>query len=147
SKAPIQRLADVIAGIFVPIVIGIAVLAALVWWLVGPPPSFVFALVTFVTVLFIACPCALVLATPTAVMAGTGAGAERGLLFRGGESLETAHRLDTIVLDKTGTITEGRPAVLEVAAAEGVEGDEVLRLAASLETASEHPLATAIVTA
>ena len=145
SKAPIQRLADVIAGIFVPIVIGIGLVAAAVWWIVGPEPGFVFALVTFVTVLIIACPCAMGLATPTAVMAGTGAGAERGLLFKGGESLETAHKLDTVVLDKTGTITEGKPAVVEVAAAEGVAEDDVVRLAASLETASEHPLAAAIV--
>ncbi len=149
SKAPIQRLADIIAGIFVPIVIGIATLAAAVWWLVGPDPAFIFALVTFVTVLIIACPCAMGLATPTAVMAGTGAGAERGVLFKGGEALETAHKLDTVVLDKTGTITEGAPAVVEiVAAGDGPVGaDEVLRLAASLETASEHPLAAAIVDA
>ncbi len=147
SKAPIQRLADVIAGIFVPIVIGIALLAGAVWWLVGPDPAFIFALVSFVTVLIIACPCAMGLATPTAVMAGTGAGAERGVLFKGGEALETAHRLDTIVLDKTGTITEGKPAVVELVAAEGQDATEVLRLAASLETASEHPLAAAIVEA
>jgi P-type Cu+ transporter len=147
SKAPIQRLADRISGIFVPIVVAIAIVAGIVWLLVGPDPAFIFALVSFITVLIIACPCALGLATPTAVMAGTGAGAERGVLFKGGESLETAHRLDTIVLDKTGTITEGRPAVVEVATAEGVESDDVLRLAASLETASEHPLAAAIVEA
>jgi Cu+-exporting ATPase len=153
SKAPIQRLADVIAGIFVPIVIGIALVAAAVWWVVGPEPGFVFALVTFVTVLIIACPCAMGLATPTAVMAGTGAGAERGLLFKGGESLETAHKLDTIVLDKTGTITEGRPAVTDIVVAaislapdgERLSENELLRLVASLETASEHPLAAAIV--
>jgi P-type Cu+ transporter len=147
SKAPIQRLADRISGIFVPIVVAIAMVAGVVWLLVGPDPAFIFALVSFITVLIIACPCALGLATPTAVMAGTGAGAERGVLFKGGESLETAHRLDTIVLDKTGTITEGRPAVVEVATAEGVAADDVLRLAASLETASEHPLAAAIVEA
>lgn len=147
SKAPIQRLADVIAGIFVPIVIGIAALAGAIWWIVGPDPAFVFALVTFVTVLIIACPCAMGLATPTAVMAGTGAGAERGVLFKGGESLETAHKLDTVVLDKTGTITAGKPAVVEIVAAEGEDATEVLRLAASLETASEHPLAAAIVEA
>ncbi len=147
SKAPIQRLADVIAGIFVPVVISLALIAAAVWWVVGPQPAFVFALVTFVTVLIIACPCAMGLATPTAVMAGTGAGAERGVLFKGGESLETAHRLDTIVLDKTGTITEGKPAVVEVTTADGLSDDELLRLAASIETASEHPLAAAIVDA
>jgi P-type Cu+ transporter len=147
TKAPIQRLADRISGIFVPIVVVIAVIAATTWLLLGPSPAFIFALVSFITVLIIACPCALGLATPTAVMAGTGAGAERGVLFKGGESLETAHRLDTIVLDKTGTITEGRPAVVEVVAADGVAGDDVVRLAASLETASEHPLAAAIVEA
>jgi P-type Cu+ transporter len=145
TKAPIQRLADRISGIFVPIVVVIAIIAAVVWLLVGPAPSFIFALVSFITVLIIACPCALGLATPTAVMAGTGAGAERGVLFKGGESLETAHRLDVIVLDKTGTITEGRPAVVEVVAADGADPDDVVRLAASLETASEHPLAAAIV--
>jgi P-type Cu+ transporter len=147
TKAPIQRLADRISGIFVPIVVVIAFVAAIVWLIFGPSPQFIFALVSFITVLIIACPCALGLATPTAVMAGTGAGAERGVLFKGGESLETAHRLDTIVLDKTGTITEGRPAVVEVVAAEGVEEDEVVRLAASLEMASEHPLAIAIIEA
>ncbi len=152
SKAPIQRLADVIAGIFVPIVIGIAALAAAVWWIVGPDPGFVFALVTFVTVLIIACPCALGLATPTAVMAGTGAGAEHGVLFKGGAALETAHKLDTIVLDKTGTITEGKPTVVEIVVAgddseSPLEEDALLQLVASLETASEHPLAGAIVAA
>ncbi len=147
SKAPIQRLADVIAGIFVPVVIGIALVAAAAWWIVGPQPAFMYALVTFVTVLIIACPCAMGLATPTAVMAGTGAGAERGVLFKGGESLETAHKLDTIVLDKTGTITEGKPAVVEVVSGDGFSDDELLRLAASLETASEHPLAAAILDA
>ncbi|MBW3551929.1 MAG: heavy metal translocating P-type ATPase [Gemmatimonadetes bacterium] len=145
SRAPIQRVADRIAGVFVPIVIGIAVVAAGAWWILGPDPAFVFALVAFVTVLIIACPCALGLATPTAVMAGTGAGAARGLLFRGGAALETAQRLDTIVLDKTGTITEGRPSVVAITPAAGVDDDEVLTLAASLETASEHPLAAAIV--
>ena len=161
SKAPIQRLADVIAGIFVPVVIGIALLSAAVWWIVGPDPSFIFALVTFVTVLIIACPCAMGLATPTAVMAGTGAGAERGLLFKGGEALETAQKLDTIVLDKTGTITEGKPTVVEIVTArggqdtprgardggQGTEQGTLLRQVASLETASEHPLAAAIVAA
>ncbi len=171
SKAPIQRLADRIAGIFVPIVIVIAVVAFAVWLIWGPAPSFLFALVSFVTVLIIACPCAMGLATPTAVMAGTGAGAERGLLFKGGESLETAHRLQTVVLDKTGTITEGRPRVVDIVASDARAaarpptadgrppsdpgGDdsrrdassELLRLAASLERASEHPLGAAIVEA
>ncbi|HUG39814.1 MAG TPA: heavy metal translocating P-type ATPase [Longimicrobiales bacterium] len=147
SKAPIQRLADRIAGVFVPVVIGIALVAGAAWWILGPDPAFIFALVAFVTVLIIACPCALGLATPTAVMAGTGAGAARGLLFRGGAALETAERLDTVVLDKTGTITEGRPRVVAVAPAQGISDDELLTLAASLETASEHPLAAAIVEA
>ena len=148
SKAPIQRLADVIAGTFVPVVIGVALIAAAVWWILGPDPAFLFALVSFVTVLIIACPCAMGLATPTAVMAGTGAGAERGLLFKGGESLETAQKLDTIVLDKTGTITEGKPSVVEVFVNDPeTDDDDLLRLAASLETASEHPLAAAIVAA
>ena len=147
SRAPIQRLADRIAGVFVPVVIGIALVAAAAWWLLGPDPAFIFALVAFVTVLIIACPCALGLATPTAVMAGTGAGAARGLLFRGGAALETAEGLDTIVLDKTGTITEGRPGVVEIRAAPGVDEPEILALAGAVETASEHPLATAIVEA
>jgi P-type Cu+ transporter len=145
SRAPIQRLADRISGVFVPIVVVIAMVSGAIWLVVGPSPAPIFALVTFITVLIIACPCALGLATPTAVMAGTGAGAERGVLFKGGESLETAHRLDTIVLDKTGTITEGRPSVVAIVAAAGVADDDVVRLAASLETASEHPLAAAIV--
>lgn len=144
SRAPIQRLADTIAGIFVPIVIGIAALAFVIWLIFGPEPAYVYGLVSFVTVLIIACPCAVGLATPTAVMVGTGAGAERGVLIKGGESLETAHRIDTVVLDKTGTITAGRPSVVEVVAVGRTE-DELLRLAASLERASEHPLASAIV--
>ncbi|MEJ2217636.1 MAG: heavy metal translocating P-type ATPase [Gemmatimonadota bacterium] len=115
SKAPIQRLADRIAGVFVPVVISLGILAAIIWFDFGPEPGSLFALISFVTVLIIACPCAMGLATPTAVMAGTGAGAERGLLFKGGESLETAHRLETVVLDKTGTITEGRPRVVDMA--------------------------------
>jgi len=120
SRAPIQRLADRIAGIFVPVVIGIAVVSAVVWLFFGPEPRFLYTMVSFVTVLIIACPCALGLATPTAVMVGTGAGAERGVLIRGGESLETAHRLDVVVLDKTGTITAGRPEVVEVYAVDDV---------------------------
>ena len=149
SRAPIQRLADVIAGIFVPIVVAVAIVAGIVWWIAGPAPSFLFALVTFVTVLIIACPCAMGLATPTAVMAATGAGAERGLLFRGGEALETAQKLDAVVVDKTGTLTEGKPTVVDLVVTRnaGVTADELLRLVASLETASEHPLAAAIVAA
>src|SRR5690606_31371811 len=112
SRAPIQRLADRVAGVFVPVVIAIAALAFVVWLLFGPDPSFVFATVSFVTVLIIACPCALGLATPTAVMVGTGGAAERGILFRNAESLETARDIGVVVLDKTGTITEGRPALV-----------------------------------
>ena len=142
SKAPIQRLADVIAGIFVPVVLVIAVVSFVLWYALGPEPRLLYALVSFVTVLIIACPCALGLATPTAIMVGTGRGAEHGVLIRGGEALERAHAVDAVILDKTGTITEGRPRVAEVV---GEDGRELLRLAASLERASEHPLAEAIV--
>jgi len=149
SRAPIQRLADRIAGVFVPVVVALAVVAFVAWVVWGPEPGLLFGLVSFVTVLIIACPCAMGLATPTAVMVGTGAGAERGVLIKGGESLETAHRIDTVVLDKTGTITEGRPAVVEIVPAPGARwsGDELLRRVASLERASEHPLGAAIVEA
>jgi Cu+-exporting ATPase len=114
SRAPIQRLADRIAGVFTPVVISIAILAFVLWFDLGPHPAFVFALVSFVTVLIIACPCAMGLATPTAVMVGTGAGAERGILIRGGAALETAHQVRTVLLDKTGTITQGKPEVVEI---------------------------------
>ncbi len=194
SRAPIQRLADVIAGVFTPVVISIAIAAFVLWFDLGPQPAFVFALIAFVTVLIIACPCAMGLATPTAVMVGTGAGAERGVLIKGGAALETAQAVRTIVLDKTGTITQGKPEVVELVLAGGgqpvwewgsvgvgetaapraSEGDsdaagaafphtrtpphphtgpagaqasELLRLAASLERASEHPLGSAIVRA
>jgi len=142
NKAPIQRLADRIAGVFVPIVISIAIAAFVVWYVFGPSPSFLYALVSFVTVLIIACPCAMGLATPTAVMVGTGAGAERGVLFRGGDRLEAARDIRVVVLDKTGTVTEGRPTLSRVITA----GDEheLLRLAASLERGSEHPLAASV---
>ncbi len=188
SKAPIQRLADYVASIFVPTVIGIAVLTFVAWWLLGPEPAFLFAVLNFVAVLIIACPCALGLATPTAIMVGTGRGAELGILIRSGESLETAHRVRTIVLDKTGTLTKGHPEVTDVISgrrpvAGGQHGadlveptaecrvprgettepwaadrkgesagravddgeSELLRLAASLERGSEHPLGEAIV--
>ncbi len=159
SRAPIQRLADRVAGVFVPIVIGIALLAFIVWLLFGPDPSFVFATVSFVTVLIIACPCALGLATPTAVMVGTGGAAERGILFRNAESLETARDVGVVVLDKTGTVTEGRPALVGGAVVNDrdfieIGRDrsagpvaEVLRLAASAERGSEHPLGAAIMDA
>ena len=114
SKAPIQRLADRVASVFVPTVIGIAVLTFVVWWVVGPPPAFLFAMLNFVAVLIIACPCALGLATPTAIMVGTGKGAELGILIRSGESLETAHKVRTVVFDKTGTLTKGEPEVTDI---------------------------------
>ncbi len=147
SKAPIQRMADYVASIFVPTVIGIAVLTFAVWLVLGPRPAFLFGLLNFVAVLIIACPCALGLATPTAIMVGTGKGAEHGILIRSGESLETAHKIRTIVFDKTGTLTKGEPEVTDIVSREGggVRGNELLRLAASLERGSEHPLGEAIV--
>ncbi len=146
SKAPIARVADVISGIFTPVVICVAVATFVVWFVAAPPGArFATALVNFVAVLIIACPCALGLATPTAIMVGTGRGAENGVLIKGGEALETAHKLQIIVLDKTGTITEGRPALTDVAAADWIAEDDLLRLAASAERVSEHPLGEAIV--
>ncbi|MCE9565874.1 MAG: cadmium-translocating P-type ATPase [Planctomycetes bacterium] len=146
SKAPIARLADVISGIFTPVVICIAIAAFVVWYVLAPVDvRFISALIAFVSVLIIACPCALGLATPTAIMVGTGKGAETGVLVKGGEALETAHKLTTIVLDKTGTITKGEPALTDVIAANGFTEDELLRLAASAERGSEHPLGEAIV--
>ena len=121
SKAPIQRLADRVAGVFVPTVIGIAVLTFLVWLAVGPSPAFLFAMLNFVAVLIIACPCALGLATPTAIMVGTGKGAELGILIRSGASLETAHKVTTVVFDKTGTLTKGEPEVTDIVRAESRE--------------------------
>jgi len=145
SKAPIQRLADVISGYFVPAVIGIATLTFLIWLIFGPQPAFNFALLNFVAVIIIACPCALGLATPTAIMVGTGKGAENGVLIRSGEALETAEKIDTIILDKTGTLTLGQPKVTEVLTAAGVSEATILRFAASAERGSEHPLGQAIV--
>jgi len=149
SKAPIQRLADAVAAVFVPVVIGIAGVTFAVWLAWGPHPAFLFALLNFVAVLIIACPCALGLATPTAIMVGTGKGAELGILIRSGVSLETAHKVRTAIFDKTGTLTKGAPEVTDI---EGrgpwaESRPELLRLAASLERASEHPLAEAIVKA
>ncbi|QOJ14121.1 MAG: copper-translocating P-type ATPase [Planctomycetia bacterium] len=151
SKAPIARLADKISGVFVAIVIAIALVTFVVWWFASPVDSRLsMALVTAVSVLIIACPCALGLATPTAIMVGTGRGAEKGILIKGGEALETAHKLTAVVLDKTGTITHGKPAVTDIITAPGGVGGtlderELLRLAASAEQHSEHPLAAAIV--
>ena len=147
SRAPIQRLADRVASVFVPAVGGIAVAAFLFWLLLGPAPALTYAVLTLVAVLIIACPCALGLATPTAIIVGAGKGAERGILIRSAQALETAHRVDTVVLDKTGTLTEGRPLVTDVVALDndGVADRELLRVAASVEQGSEHPLAVAIV--
>jgi Cu+-exporting ATPase len=147
SKAPIQRLADVIASYFVPTVIGIAIVTFVVWYFVGPAPALTFAFLNFVAVLVIACPCALGLATPTAIMVGTGNGAEHGILIRNGEALERAHQINTVLLDKTGTLTRGEPGVTDVIAAQFSSPEEVLRLAASAEHNSEHPLGEAVVKA
>jgi Cu+-exporting ATPase len=147
SKAPIQRLADVIASYFVPAVIGIAIVTFIIWYVAGPQPALTLAILNFVAVLIIACPCALGLATPTAIMVGTGKGAENGILFRSGEALEQAHQINTVLLDKTGTLTRGEPAVTDVLAIASFSEEEVLRLAASAERVSEHPLGEAIVKA
>jgi Cu+-exporting ATPase len=147
SRPPIGRLADVIAGVFVPTVMLIAITAGLVWFNFGPDPRAVYATVTTVTVLIIACPCALGLATPMSVMVGIGKAAEAGVLIRNGEALQTASQLTTMVLDKTGTITEGQPAVVEITTLGDWSEDDVLRLAAGLEAGSEHPLAEAVLDA
>ncbi|HEY32776.1 MAG TPA: heavy metal translocating P-type ATPase [Dehalococcoidia bacterium] len=147
SKAPIQRLADVIASYFVPIVIGIALITFVVWYFVGPAPALTFALLNFVAVLIIACPCALGLATPTAIMVGTGKGAENGILIRSAEALERTHKINTVLLDKTGTLTQGEPRMTDVIAVPSSSREEVLRLAASAEHGSEHPLGEAIIRA
>jgi Cu+-exporting ATPase len=147
SRAPIQRLADQVSGWFVPVVIAVAVLAFVAWASFGPQPRLAYGLVAAVSVLIIACPCALGLATPMSIMVGVGRGAQAGVLIKNAEALERMERVDTLVVDKTGTLTEGRPKVVAVAPAQGVTEAEVLRLAASVERASEHPLARAIVEA
>jgi Cu+-exporting ATPase len=147
SKAPIQRLADVIASYFVPAVIGIAIVTFVVWYFVGPAPALTFAFLNFVAVLVIACPCALGLATPTAIMVGTGKGAEHGILIRNGEALERAHQINTVLLDKTGTLTRGEPVVTDIIPAHSFSQGDVLQLAASAEHTSEHPLGEAVVKA
>jgi Cu+-exporting ATPase len=144
SKAPIQKLADTIASIFVPVVIGIAVVTFGLWYFVGGI-GFTSSMINFIAVLIIACPCALGLATPTAIIVGTGRGASIGILIKNAESLERALKIQTVILDKTGTITEGKPSVTDVAAFNGFEKKEMIRLAATLEKRSEHPLGTAIV--
>jgi len=145
SRAPIQRLADLVAGWFVPAVVAIAVVAFLAWWTWGPEPRLAHAIINAVAVLIIACPCALGLATPMSIMVGTGKGATLGVLIRNAEALEVMEKVDTLVVDKTGTLTEGRPELVGVLTAEGCGESEVLQLAASLERASEHPLAAAVV--
>ena len=147
SRAPIQRLADTVSGWFVPAVIAIALLAAAVWGLVGPEPRLSYALVAAVSVLIIACPCALGLATPISIMVGVGRGARAGVLIKNAEALERFEKVDTLILDKTGTLTEGRPSVTAILPADGFTEAEILRLSASLERGSEHPLADAIVRA
>ena len=145
SKAPIQRVVDTVSGYFVPAVMILAVLAAVVWYDFGPEPRLIYATVIFVTTLIIACPCALGLATPTSLTVGIGKGAENGILIRSGDALQAAEKLDAIILDKTGTITKGEPALTDVVVTPGHDETEVLRLTASLERGSEHPLASAIV--
>ncbi|MBD3289363.1 heavy metal translocating P-type ATPase [candidate division KSB1 bacterium] len=145
SKAPIQRMADFIASIFVPAVIAVALVSFTVWLIVGPQPALIYALVTFVTVLIIACPCALGLATPTSIMVGTGKGAEHGILIKGGEALETAHKIDTVIFDKTGTITVGAPTVTDIIPMNGYTKSRLLQAAAAVEQGSEHPLGDAII--
>ncbi|MBF6611707.1 MAG: copper-translocating P-type ATPase, partial [Chloroflexi bacterium] len=145
SKAPIQRLADQIASYFVPVVLTLAALSFATWYFFGPEPRFTFAFITMISVLIIACPCALGLATPTAIMVGTGKGAEYGVLIRGGEALEGAYKVNAIVLDKTGTLTRGKPAVTDMLVAPDFDGHDLLRWVASAEQGSEHPLGEAIV--
>jgi Cu+-exporting ATPase len=147
SRAPIQRLADRVSGWFVPSVIGVALLAALVWGIFGPEPRLAYAMIAAVSVLIVACPCALGLATPISIMVGVGRGAQAGVLIKNAEALERFEKIDTLVVDKTGTLTEGRPAVTKIQVVPGFVEDEVLRLAASLERGSEHPLADAILRA
>ena len=145
SKPPIQRLADRISEAFVPAVLVLAAVSFAAWWLFGPEPRLTLALTAFIGVVIIACPCAMGLATPTAIMVGTGRGAEAGILFRGGDALEAAGKISIVAFDKTGTLTAGRPEVVSIEAAPGLDPSEVIDLAASLERGSEHPLGGAIV--
>ena len=145
SRAPIQKYADRVAGMFVPAVIGIAILAFIAWAIWGPAPALAYALVSAVAVLIIACPCALGLATPMSIMTATGRGAQVGVLIKNAEALERFEKIDTLIVDKTGTLTEGKPRLVAVMPEDGFDEDEVLHLAASLERGSEHPLAEAIV--
>ncbi|MCL9780781.1 cadmium-translocating P-type ATPase [Vibrio sp. S4M6] len=145
TKLPIAQLADKISAVFVPFVIGVALISALIWYFVGPTPALTHALIVFTTVVIIACPCALGLATPLSIITGVGKAAELGLLVRNGESLQKASKLDVIIVDKTGTVTEGKPSVTDVVTLNGYQEEELLRLAASIEQSSEHPLAEAVV--
>jgi Cu+-exporting ATPase len=145
SRAPIQKLADVVAGYFVPAVVAIAIVTALAWGTIGPEPRMAHAIINAVAVLIIACPCALGLATPMSIMVATGKGATTGVLFKSAEAIEVLRKVDTLVVDKTGTLTLGKPQLVSVASAGGVDESTLLRLAASLERGSEHPLAAAIV--
>ena len=145
SKPAIQKLADKVAGIFVPIVIGLSILTFIIWYFFGPEPSFTYALLALITVLIIACPCALGLATPTALMVGIGKGAEQGILIKDAQALETAYKIDTLILDKTGTITEGKPKVTDVVWREGIDSSTLEEVLLAIESQSEHPIAEAIV--
>jgi Cu+-exporting ATPase len=147
SRAPIQRVADAVAGYFVPVVIAVAIVAFVAWAVWGPAPALAYGLIAAVSVVIIACPCALGLATPMSIMVGVGKGAGAGVLIKSAEALERMEKVDTLVVDKTGTLTEGKPKVIAVVPGEGLTEDDVLRLAASLEKSSEHPLAAAIVDA
>ncbi len=145
SRAPIQKLADAVAGYFVQSVVAIAILTFVIWAWVGPEPRMALALINAVSVLIIACPCALGLATPMSIMVATGKGAMAGVLFKNAEAIEVMKKVDTLVVDKTGTLTLGKPKLVEVSAAPGFDEKEILRLGASLEQGSEHPLGAAIV--
>jgi Cu+-exporting ATPase len=145
SRAPIQKLADQVAGYFVPVVIAVSLIAFAVWFLIGPEPRLSYALIVAVSVLIIACPCALGLATPMSIMVATGKGAGLGVLFKNAEAIETLRKINILVVDKTGTLTLGKPKLTEVVPAEGIDEDRLLMLAASLEKGSEHPLAAALV--
>jgi Cu+-exporting ATPase len=145
SRAPIQKLADIVAGYFVPAVVLVAIVTFFVWAAVGPEPAMAFAIINAVAVLIIACPCALGLATPMSIMTATGKGASMGVLFKDAEAIEVMRKVDTLVVDKTGTLTVGKPRLVQVEAASGMDETALLRLAATLERGSEHPLASAIV--
>src|SRR5205823_9743772 len=145
SRAPIQKLADIVAGYFVPAVVLIAVITFIVWAIFGPEPAMAYGVLNAVGVLIIACPCALGLATPMSIMVGTGRGATAGVLIKNAEALEVLEKVDTLVIDKTGTLTEGKPRLTTVVTLAGQNESELLRLVASLERGSEHPLAAAIV--